>query len=269
MLRYSEFGACALKGRTSVLFGSLPFPGQGGDQLVSKAVTAAIAALFKRTQKLEATVRAEPVAKLLQGSADGFDFIGQGLLMYSGLRVEVMELYVQAVSIDFGAIFKGQINLRRPTQATMRIVLSEEDLTASFNTPFLLKKLQQVEHEGQALNFKKTQITLNADKSLRMQSSIRLGDAVDSIEVDITAHLQVEDRQKIQFVDVVYGGDSQAVELAQVLTHHLNNLLDLDEFSLDGLQLRIDQLRLRNKQLTFYGVAHINHFPQRKESAAA
>ena len=254
---------------TSVLFGSLPFPGQGGDQLVSKAVTAAIAALFKRTQRLEATVRAEPVAKLLQGSADGFDFIGQGLLMFSGLRVEAMELYLQAVSIDFGAIFKGQINLRQPTQATMRIVLSEEDLTDSFNTPFLVKKLQQVEYAGQALNFQKTQMTLNADKSLRMQSIIRLGETAEPVNVDVTAHLQVEDRRKLQFVDVAYGGDSQAVELAQVLIQHLNNLLDLDEFALDGLQLRIDQLRLRNKQLTLYGVAHINHFPQRKEGAAA
>ncbi|MDJ0702762.1 MAG: DUF2993 domain-containing protein [Leptolyngbyaceae cyanobacterium MO_188.B28] len=254
---------------TSVLFGSLPFPGQGGDQLVSKAVTAAIAALFKRTRKLEATVRAEPVAKLLQGSADGFDFIGQGLLMHSGLRVEVMEFYVQAVSIDFGAIFKGQVNLRRPTQATMRIVLTEEDLTDSFNTPFLMKKLQQVEHAGQPLHFQKTQMTLNADKSLRMQSSIQVGDTRDSIDIDVTAHLQVEERRRIQFVDVVYGGNSEAVELAQVLTQHLNNLLDLDEFALDGLQLRIDQLRLRNKQLTFYGVAHINHFPQRKVDAAA
>ena len=73
---------------TAVLFGSLPFPGQDGSQLVSRVVTTAIAALFKTTQKLEANVRAEPVAKLLQGSVDGFDFIGQGLLMYSGLRVE-------------------------------------------------------------------------------------------------------------------------------------------------------------------------------------
>ena len=269
MLRYSGFDVQAWKGMTSVLFGSLPFPSQGGDQLISKAVTAAIAALFKRTQKLEATVRAEPVAKLLQGSADGFDFIGQGLLMYSGLRVEVMELYVQAVSIDFGAIFKGQIKLRRPTQATMRIVLSEEDLNTSFNTPFLVKKLQQVKYAGQSLHFQKTQMALNTDKSLRMQSSIRLGNTADAVDVDITAHLLVEERRKIQFVDVVYGGDSKAVELAQVLTQHLNGLLDLDEFALDGLQLRIDQLRLRNKQLTLYGVAQINHFPQRKEGAIA
>ena len=254
---------------TAFLLDSLSRPAQGGDQLVSKAVTSAIAALFKHAQKLEVNVRAEPVAKLLQGSVDGFDFIGQGLLMYSGLRVNAMELYVQAASIDFGAIFKGQLKLRRPTQATMRIVLSEDDLTASFNTPFLVKKLKQIEHQGKSLNFQNTQMALNADQSLRMQSTICLGGGADPVNVDITAHLQIKDRRKIQFVDVTYGGNLHAVELGQTLTHHLNRLLDLDEFSLDGLELRIDQLRLRNKQITFYGVAQINHFPQRKEAVVA
>ncbi|PZD73271.1 hypothetical protein C1752_02313 [Acaryochloris thomasi RCC1774] len=249
------------------MLGNLPFPrasaGQGGDQLVSKAVTAAISALLKQTEELDVKVKAEPVAKLFQGSVDGFDFVGRGMLMHSGLRVEVMELYVQAVSIDFGAIFRGKVKLRQPTQASMRVVLTEDDLTASFNTPFLIEKLQQLSHEGQPLTFERTQITINDDRSLRMQSSVRQGRADQVIEVDITAHLDVEDRRKLQFVDVVYGGDAQAVELGQVLTAHVNNLLDLDQFSLDGMQLRVDQLRLRNKQLTLYGIAHIEKFPQR------
>jgi hypothetical protein len=249
------------------VLGNLPFPGasagQGGDQLVSKAVTAAISTLLKQTEKLEVKVKAEPVAKLFQGSVDGFDFVGHGMLMHSGLRVGVMELYVQAVSIDFGAIFRGKVQLRQPTQASMRIVLTEDDLTASFNTPFLTEKLQKLSHEGQSLMFERTQITINDDQSLRMQSLIRQGQADQPFEVDITARLEVEDRRKLQFVDVTYGGDVKATELGQVLTAHVNHLLDLDQFSLDGMQLRVDQLRLRDKQLTLYGVAHIEKFPQR------
>lgn len=249
------------------MFGNLPFPGaaggQGGDQIVSKAVRTAISALLKQTKQLEVKVKAEPVAKLLQGSVDGFDFIGQGLLMHSGLKVESMELYVQAVSIDFGAIFRGQVQLKQPTQATMRIALTEDDLTASFNTEFLKEKLQQLSYEGQPLLFEKTQITINDDQSLRMESVIRKGQTEQPIDVDITAHLVVEDRRKIQFVDTTYGGDEQAVALGNVLTNHVNSLLDLDQFALDGMQLRVDQLRLKNKQMTMYGVAHIEKFPQR------
>ena len=66
-------GCKCAKEMTSIVFGSLPFPDQGGDRLISKVVSAAIAALFKQTGQLDATVRAEPVAKLLQGSVDGFD----------------------------------------------------------------------------------------------------------------------------------------------------------------------------------------------------
>ncbi|MGF1601484.1 MAG: DUF2993 domain-containing protein [Thermosynechococcaceae cyanobacterium] len=248
------------------MFGNLPFPGaagQGGDQLISKAVKAAISALLKQTDQLEVKVKAEPVAKLLQGSVDGFDFVSQGMVMHSGLKVESMELYVQAVSIDFGAIFKGQVQLKQPTQATMRIALTEEDLTTSFNTPFLIEKLQKLSHQGKPLVFEKTDITINDDQEIRMQSTIRQETIEKAIDVDITAHLQVQDRRKIQFVDVSYGGDSRAVELGNVLTEHVNELLDLDQFALDGMQLRVDQLRLRNKQMTLYGMAHIDKFPQR------
>ncbi len=250
---------------TAVVFGTLPFPNQGGDQIVSKAVSAAIAALFKRTGKVEATVRAEPVAKLLQGSVDGFDFIGNGMLMYNGLRIEGMELYVQAVSIDFSAIFKGQVKLRQPTQATMRVVLTEDDLTTSFNTPFVVEKLQRLEYEGQALNFQKTEMLVNKDKTLTLRSQVKLGKSDDIINLDMTAEVEVEERRKIQFTNVNYLGDEKAKNLGKALISHVNNLLDLDKFALDGTQLKVDRIRIRNKELIFYGIAKIDRFPERKK----
>lgn len=250
---------------TAVVFGTLPFPNQAGDQIVSKAVSAAIAALFKRTGKVEAMVRAEPVAKLLQGSVDGFDFIGNGMLMYNGLRIEGMELYVQAVSIDFSAIFKGQVKLRQPTQATMRVVLTEEDLTTSFNTPFVVEKLQRLEYEGQALNFQKTEMLVNEDKTLTLRSQVKLGKSGETIDLDMTAQVEVEERRKIQFTDVKYQGDDKAKSLGKALIDHVNNLLDLDKFALDGTQLKVDRIRIRNKELIFYGIAKIDRFPERKK----
>jgi len=248
----------------STVFGSLPFPNQGGDRVVSKVVTAAISALFKRSEKLEVSVRAEPVAKLLQGSVDGFDFIGKGLLMHSGLRVESMELYVQAVAIDFGAIFSGQVKLKQAIQASMRVALSETDLTDSFNTPFLREKLQQIRHEGHPLYFQATQFQIQADRSIRLTSEIRIGDQPTGIPVDITAQMVVENRQSIRFVEVVCQGDEASIALGEAVVQYINNLLDLDQFALDGMQIRVDQLRLRPHQMMLYGVAHIDRFPDRK-----
>ncbi|GCL55964.1 hypothetical protein NIES3806_33210 [Microcystis aeruginosa NIES-3806] len=252
-----------MRDMTAGVFGSLPFPNQSGDQLISKVVSAAIAALFKRTGKLTATVRAEPVAKLLQGSIDGFDFIGQSMLMYNGLRIEAMELYVQAVAIDFSAIFTGQVKLRQPTRATLRVVLTEEDLTTSFNTPFIVEKLQRLEYEGKSIHCQNTELILNDDKTLTLKSLIKLGEE-EPILLEMTTAVVVEERLKIQFVDVVYQGDERSKALGEALISHVNNLMDLDKFALDGTQLRVDRLRLKDKQIIFYGIADIERFPQRK-----
>lgn len=249
----------------ATLLGGFSSIGQGGDQLVSKAASAAIAALFKQTEQIDATVRAEPVAKLLQGSMDGFDFVGNGLLMYNGLRIKAMELYVQAVSIDFGAVLTGKINLRLPTEARLRVLLTEEDLTTSFNTPFVVQKLQKLEYEGQKLNFKHTTMSINGDRTLQLNATIQVGDA-EPVELDINSKIQVEERRRIQFSDVKYGGDEGAVKLGQALIGHVNELMDLDKFALDGTQLRIDQVRIRDDQLTFYGTAQIERFPERKKA---
>jgi len=246
------------------VFGGLPSMGQGGDQVISKAVTAAIAALFKQTESLEAAVRAEPIAKLLQGSIDGFDLVGQGLRMYNGLRIEVMELYLQAISIDFGAIFKGKVNLRRAVEATMRVVLTEEDLTTSFNTPFVVAKLELIEYEGKPLKFKNTTMAVQKNRKLKLDSTVQVGDQPEPVNLSIEAGVDVEDRRKIQFVDVIYEGDEESQSVAKALVAHVNDLMNLDKFALDGTQLRVDRIRIRGSKLVFYGTANIEKFPEAK-----
>lgn len=247
------------------MFGNLPFSGQSGDQIVSKAITTAIAALFKKTGKLQANLRVEPVAKLLQGSVDGFDFIGNGLLMYNGLRIEAMELYLQAISIDFSAIFSGKVKLRQPTQATLRIVLTEEDLTTSFNTPFIVDKLQKLQYQEQSLHFQNTEITVNEDKSLGIKADIKMGNNSEIISINIIANLEVEGRTKIQFTNPQYQGDKDSQLLGKALIDHVNNLLDLDKFVLDGTRLRVDRARIKDKEFVFYGTAEISHFPEKNK----
>ncbi|MFO7029702.1 DUF2993 domain-containing protein [Limnospira fusiformis CCALA 023] len=246
------------------LFGSSPIQAPSGDRLVSKVVGAAIASLFKRSGHIEANVRAEPVAKLLQGSVDGFDFIGKEMLMYNGLRIAVMELYLEAVAIDFSAIFSGKVKLRQPTMAVMRVVLTQEDLTESFNTPFIVDKLQRLQYQGEPLKFQKTQMEVNPDNTLGFQSQIRIGDSRSLTCVDFCAQVEVQKRRHIQFVNVQYNGDQEAVNLGKAMIDHVNNLLDLDKFALEGTQLRVDRMRIQNQSLIFYGSAQINQFPQGK-----
>jgi hypothetical protein len=172
-----------------------------------------------------------------------------------------MELYLQAVSIDFSAIFAGKVKLRQPIQATLRTVLTESDLTTSFNTPFVVEKLQRLNYRGQPLHFQNTQMNITEDRALRLKTQIRVGDSIQPIDVDLTANIETQERRKIKFFNVKYNGNQESVDLGKSLIDHVNNLLDLDKFALENTQLRVDRLRVGRNDITFYGVAQINQFP--------
>jgi hypothetical protein len=104
---------------------------------------------------------------------------------------------------------------------------------------------------------------INDDKSIQIKSEIKLGTAKESINLDLKGHLDLQNRTKIQFVKVHYQGDEESQTLAKALIDHVNLLLDLDKFALDGTLLRVDRVTIRKKNLVFYGTADIDHFPNR------
>lgn len=245
-----------------MLFGGLSLLEKSGDQILSSTVTSAIASLFKQTENLKINIKAEPIAKLFQGKVDGFEFVGQGMLMYNGLRLEAMDLYLQEVAIDFGSVFQGKVELTKSIEAIMRVVLSEDDLTASFNTPFIIEKLQRLTYQGKNLFFQNTNIDINSDRTFNLSSEIRLGKNGEVIPVMIKSEMELQGRTKIQFTNAEYIGDEKSQNLARELINHVNNLLNLENFVLDGTNLTVDKFLVKDKELVFYGMAQINHFPQ-------
>lgn len=236
----------------------------GIDRMISRVVGAAIAALFKRSQQVEATIRAEPLSKLWQGSIDGFDLLGSGLVMYNGLKITQLELYAQAVSIDFSHIFQGQVKLHQPTQATMRVIMTESDLAESLNTPFVLGKLGLLQIDGDPLTLHHVQIRIQNDGTITIQAQAQLKG--DKLALDFSAQVGVEDRQRIQFINPVLRGEPGAVALASALVAHVNDLLNLDKFALDGSRLRVDRIRIRDHQIVFYGSAELDRFPSHRST---
>ena len=241
----------------------MPFWEDSGQQIISKVVTSAISTLFKSTAKLEATVKAKPVSKLWQGSIDGFDLIGDRLMMYNNLCIEGMELYFQAISIDFGLIFQGKVKLRQPIQGSMRVVFTQKDLNIAFNSEFVLRQLQKMQFRQQPVQFKDVQLVINQNNSLAIKIIVMIVPTQEMVNLDLQADLSLENRTKIQFINVRYQSTQPAQDLGKALIHHINNLLDLDKIALDGTRLRVDRVKVKNQQIIFYGVTDIYRFPDK------
>ncbi|MEN9231540.1 MAG: DUF2993 domain-containing protein [Thermostichus sp. DG02_5_bins_236] len=248
---------------TTGLLPELSLQNQTAVDWVSRGVGAAIRALFKHSERLEARVRVEPVAKLLQGRIDSFELLGQHLQMYNGLRLSVLELFSNSVAIDFSQIWQGRVRLQQPVEATMRVVLTEADLAASFNTPFVLGKLAQVEPGGQPLSFEKVQVRITPERRLQLRADVQQG-TDNTLKVGFSSQIEVLDRRRIRFEDPVFEGEADGLALSRALVEHLNALLDLDRLALQGTQLRVDRVRLQQQQMIFYGSATLQRFPTRQ-----
>jgi len=231
---------------------------------VSRGVGAAIRALFKHAERLEARVRVEPVAKLLQGRIDSFELLGQHLQMYNGLRLSALELFCNAVAIDFSQIWQGKIKLRQPVQATMRVVLNQDDLVQSFNTPFVLNRLALVGQDGSPLSFHHVHISITPARRLQFQANVQQGEA-RAFCVGFSAQVEVLERRRIRFTDPVFeSGTEEELALSQALVRCLNELLDLDRLALRGTELRVDRVNLQPQQMILYGSATLAQFPTRQ-----
>jgi hypothetical protein len=231
---------------------------------VSRGVSAAIRALFKQAGRLEARVRAEPMAKLLQGRIDSFELVGQNLQMYNGLRLSLLELFCNAVAIDFSQVWQGRIRLRQPVQARMRVVLSEADLAQSLNTPFVLNKLAQAGQEGQPLSFHQVEVRITPEQRLQVRAKAQQGES-RVFRVGFSARVEVMERRRICLADPFFEGDTEEGRLlSRALVDHLNALLDLDRLALQGSKLQVDRVCLQPQQMILSGSATLVRFPTRQ-----
>ncbi len=91
-----------------------------------------------------------------------------------------------------------------------------------------------------------------------------------TVPIRVVTTLAVERRRQVRFKDPQFQAQQVPPELhsisrplTEAFVQILDNMVDLDRFDLDGVNMRINRLETQGKQLIFSGYAQIDHFPQR------
>ncbi|WP_414752329.1 DUF2993 domain-containing protein [Anabaena sp. CCY 9910] len=246
-----------------------------GERMLNTVASQTIRHLFSQSESVEVLVRCFPSSKLLQGSIDSFKMSGRGLVIRREFAVEEMSFETDAVSIDFGAVLSGKLNLKQPTQAIAQVILSETGINQAFKAELVQKRLVNLTvpaltelSDGKPVSFTEVQIQLLPQNSLRLTAQADLGSG-ELIPITMTLTVAVEKRRRISFQDpkVELGGVpetqreiSQTLSLA--LAEILDNMVDLDRFDLDGVKMRLNRLETEGDRLIFSGYAEIERIPR-------
>jgi hypothetical protein len=244
-----------------------------GEQMLNTVASQSIRGMFSKSDSVEVSIRCFPSSKLLQGNVDSIKMQGRGLVIKRQFQVEEMSFETDAISIDFGSILRGKIQLKQPTQAIAQIILSEEGINLAFNGELVKKRLDDVwlsEGTGidEPVSFEDIAMKLLPNNQVEIRAKVNVPSQDRSIPIAVKTGLSVERRRRLIFTeptflaeDIPQDDQDLSKQVTADFVELLNGMVDLDRFGLDGVETRINRVETKQNQLLFSGYAQITRFP--------
>lgn len=237
-----------------------------GQQALNKAAEIGLSSQLDEVEELAVDVQSDPL-KMVQGQVDSVTVEGEGLVMNKDLRMEEMKMEMRGISINPLSAAFGKIELTKPTDATTHVVLTEADINRAFNSEFVGSKLQsmQVSVNGQptTIDTQKVDFRLPGENKVALSADVLLRETGETKQIAFTAVPRVgANGQKVNLEDVEYTeGKELSPELTAALLEKSSELLNLSNFDLQGMSLRIKQLNLESGKMTLLAEAHVEQIP--------
>ena len=238
-----------------------------GEQAINKLAKAGIEAQLDKAEALDVNIRTNPL-DIMQGNIESVSVKGDGLVMQKELRAEKLRIETNNIAINSIKAAMGNIELVKPTDARMLVVLKEEDLQNAFNCEYVKDKLQNlvIDYEGEKTTVRIEQIKflLPDTGKVKLEADIYLVEKDQTEKISLTAVPKINsagDCIKIESVEYLQEAEYNA-DVAKAMLDSAEEILDLRNFELDEMSLRVKKLDVDLGKLTIEADAEIKNFPQ-------
>lgn len=239
--------------------------GRLDEQALDKAVEIGIKSQLDQAEAVDVDIKTNPL-KVIQGQVDSVSVNGKGIVMQQNLRAEEIQVQTSNVAVDPLRTALGKIELKQPTDATARVVLTEQDINQAFNAAIVQEKLQglEVRVDGQpvTINTQQVRLSLPGQDQVALTAQVHLQETDQQKEVCFkTTPKMSSDGQRISLDNVEYAeGKELSPELTQALLDKASEIMDLRTFEMEGMDLRLKGFDIQQGRLTLQAEARISKF---------
>ncbi len=237
-----------------------------GEQALNKVAEIGLSSQLDEVKNLEVEIETDPL-KMMSGAVDSVSIKAEGLVMQHDLRIEEMEMHTGKVALNPLSIAFGKIELTQPTNAETHVVLTEGDVNRAFSSDFIRDKMQDldvtVNGELATVNTSQIEFGLPGDGKIFLSTEVLLQGTQEKHRVAFTTVPKVgSGGQQVLLEDVQYvEGQDLSPELTEALLSQARELLNLKNFELDGMALKLKKLGVQKGKLVLESEAHVDHFP--------
>jgi hypothetical protein len=237
-----------------------------GEQAIDKVAEIAIASKLDESETLSVTVDTDP-GQLAQGSVEAVAVEGKGLVMQQDLRVEDLQIHIKDIAVNPLTAMFGKIELNGPALGSARAVLTEIDLNRAFNSEYISRKLNnlKVTVDGKLLTIdvQTMECQLLQTGKIAINAEVLVRETASTEKISFTAKPQLEaGGWAISLQDVEYPENKEfSPEFSAAVADKAGEVLNLRNFELEGMSLRVQQLNVEAGVLTLQAEAKVEQFP--------
>lgn len=217
----------------------------------------AIRSQFAKAEQLQVRIDNAPSHQLLQGKVARLRIAGRSLqLKRQDIRIAALELETDAIELDARTLRKRP-KLKRPLQAGVRLVLTENDVNKLLQSPEFMSRLRKLnivssnKDSNPVYQFVNPRVKFLANQRVNLQVEIQEEGNGQPVFVNVETGLTIQAGRSLQLQNPVAKVNEEQVppQFLDVIVKNLNQRLDLRTLQTDGLLMRILQLNMKANEL--------------------
>lgn len=229
--------------------------------VVDQIALSAIRSQFAQVKQLQVRVDNAPTHQLLQGKVQKVRIAGRSLqLKWQKIRIAALELETDAIELELSSLRQKRPKFKRPLQAGVRLVLTQQDINQVLQSPEVVNQLQKLkiniddsantgDHSG--YYFMNPNVKFLANNRLNFQVKLQEKNLDKPLLIRVESGFYLVNGKNIQLVDPVVAANDEEVppQFINSIVNNINKQLDLENLAGDGLQVRILKLKIRPEEL--------------------
>ncbi|MGL4500371.1 MAG: LmeA family phospholipid-binding protein [Planktothrix sp.] len=238
------------------------------DRAINATAKLVISSQFDDFQTLDVSVHSES-ANLVKGELETVEISGKGMVNNQELRMEKLDIKTGKISVKPLLAAIGNVKLQEPTEATVAVVLNEQDINDVFDYDYIQEKLQgfpvTVDRKPLTLDAQQVYFSLPGEGRVKLSIGVLFRETGENRQVEFTAIPKVQadgtgvHLQEIEYLD----GQEISPEMTHELLTKLESLLNISDFELSsGMSVRLRGLKVIPGQVHLEAQAYIEKIPR-------
>ncbi|KAB8330784.1 DUF2993 domain-containing protein [Scytonema tolypothrichoides VB-61278] len=230
--------------------------------VVDQTAENAIRSQLTQVEQLQVRVDNAPTHQLLQGKVAKVRVAGRSLQLkkWQDIRIAALELETDAIELEPRSLGKKRPLFKRPLQAGVRLVLTQQDINKLIQSPQFMVMLQKLKiNTGDSSNtghnsvyhFTNPNVKFLADNRLSAQVELQDRSLDKPLLIKVESGFRIVGGKNIQLLNPIVAANGEEVppQFVNAVVNNLNKRLDLGNLEGDGLQVRILKLNMKPEEL--------------------